>query len=68
MSKLTPRQQDVLACIRRYLRAYGVAPTRKEIGRELGIDAVTVQQHVAALRGAGVICVTPKAWRGIALV
>ena len=45
LAKLTPRQKDVLECIRKGL-------SNREIGDELGISSGTVKIHVAALMAA----------------
>lgn len=63
---MTPRQQDVLRAVKRHLRAYRCAPTRAELGRELGVSRPTVEQHLQALRGQGAL-VLRREWRGIYL-
>lgn len=46
---LTPRQIDVLTCIRDGRRANGYAPTLQEIADVLGISKITVFEHVETL-------------------
>lgn len=56
MSSLTPKQSDVLAVIREYLRGYGYAPSYREIAEELGLSSpATVHGHVKALLEKGLI-------------
>jgi repressor LexA len=63
---MTPRQHDVLAYLQRYYRAWGLMPTRLEIGTALGISRPTAEQHLQALQRKGHLVLT-KQWRGIAL-
>jgi repressor LexA len=50
---LTRRQADVLDFIRNYLAEHGLSPTLGEIGDTLGVNRVTVFEHVRALEGKG---------------
>ena len=67
MAALTPRQQQILALIKDYIRAHGLAPTYEEIGAELGICKVTVLAHVHELEKKGLIRRVPYAARAIEL-
>jgi len=46
---LTPRQLEILTCIRNGRRNLGYSPTLQEIADELGISKITVFEHVEAL-------------------
>jgi len=46
---LTPRQLEILTCIRDSRRNRGVSPTLQEIADGLGISKITVFEHVDAL-------------------
>lgn len=50
---LTRRQSEVLARIVAFLDAHGYAPTLEELGAELGLNRVTVFEHVKALERKG---------------
>ena len=65
MASLTPRQQEILAYLRRYIAEYGIAPTYDEIGAAFGICKVTVLAHIRQLEKKGLIRHTPFAARGI---
>jgi len=66
--KLTPRQSEVLALIRRYIEDTGYPPTRAEIARELGFrSANAAEEHLRALARKGAIEMVPGASRGIRL-
>jgi repressor LexA len=60
MLKLTPRQAEILAFIKRCLEDNGFPPTRAEIAQELGFKSPN-----AALARKGAIEMTPGASRGI---
>ena len=54
MNTLTPRQQQVLACIVAHLQRQGYPPTLREIAHELGIrGTLAVSKHLAALQRKG---------------
>ncbi len=66
--KLTPRQSEVLALIRRYIEDTGYPPTRAEIAQELGFrSANAAEEHLRALARKGAIEMVPGASRGIRL-
>jgi len=46
---LTPRQLDVLVCIRNFRHLHGYAPTMQELADQLGTSKVTIFEHVGAL-------------------
>ncbi|MBA1263513.1 transcriptional repressor LexA [Stutzerimonas sp. NM35] len=66
MIKLTPRQSEILAFIKRCLEENGYPPTRAEIAQELGFKSPNAaEEHLKALRNKGAIEMTPGASRGI---
>jgi repressor LexA len=66
---LTPRQQEVLELIRRYITDRGIPPTRVEIAGTLGFKSPNAaEEHLQALARKGVIELVPGASRGIRLV
>jgi len=52
---LTPKQSEVLDCIRRFRVEHGYAPTLREIAETLGVSKITVLQHLRALERRGAI-------------
>ena len=49
MIKLTPRQDQVLDCIRNYINDTGYPPTRAEIAKELGFKSPNAaEEHIKA--------------------
>jgi repressor LexA len=52
---LTKKQRAVYETVNFYIRSYERPPTIREIGKELGLAAATVQEHVNALREKGYI-------------
>ena len=69
MRQLTRRQKQVLDCIVRHVREYGMPPTRSEIADEVGLkDASTITGHLERLADAGWIQLLPKKKRGIRVV
>ena len=52
---LTPRQLEILTCVRNTRRSLGYSPTLQEIADELGISKITVFEHVEALLEKGAI-------------
>lgn len=69
MDELTPRQQQILALIQRYLVETGSPPTRSEIAHELGFRSPNAaEQHLRALARKGVIEMRSRASRGIRLL
>ena len=68
MEQLTPRQNEVLALIRRALVETGMPPTRAEIAEQLGFKSVNAaEEHLRALKRKGVIELLPGTSRGIQL-
>ena len=66
MIKLTPRQSEILAFIKRCLEDNGYPPTRAEIAQELGFKSPNAaEEHLKALNKKGAIEMTPGASRGI---
>ena len=66
---LTPRQQEVLNLIRRYIADRGIPPTRVEIAGTLGFKSPNAaEEHLQALARKGVIELVPGTSRGIRLV
>ena len=66
MIKLTPRQSEILAFIKRCLEDNGYPPTRAEIAQELGFTSPNAaEEHLKALARKGAIEMTPGASRGI---
>lgn len=66
MTKLTPRQSQILAFIKRCLEDNGYPPTRAEIAQELGFKSPNAaEEHLKALSRKGAIEMTPGASRGI---
>lgn len=66
MIKLTPRQSEILAFIKRCLEDNGFPPTRAEIAQELGFKSPNAaEEHLKALAKKGAIEMTPGASRGI---
>ncbi|GMG88164.1 transcriptional repressor LexA [Biformimicrobium ophioploci] len=66
MTNLTPRQQEVLELIKRYLDDTGYPPTRAEIAKELGFrSANAAEEHLKALARKGAIEMVAGASRGI---
>lgn len=66
MIKLTPRQTEILALIKRSLEDHGYPPTRVEIAQEMGFKSPNAaEEHLKALARKGAIQITPGASRGI---
>jgi len=68
MQTLTPRQEQILQMVQRFLDRTGYPPTRSEIATELGFrSANAAEQHLRALARKGYITLQPGASRGIRL-
>ena len=68
MEKLTQRQEQVLAVIRRHIDNSGYPPTRADIAKELGFkSANAAEEHLKALARKGAIEIIAGASRGIRL-
>ncbi len=56
MNKLTPRQQDTLGFIKKFMLKNQVTPSVREIAKGLGINSIaSVHVHMKALKDAGEI-------------
>lgn len=62
---IPPRQAQALSAIRAHWAAFSEAPARSEIGRALGITAVSAHLLVQKLAARGLVTVAPKVWRGV---
>ncbi len=68
MSKLTKRQQEILALIESHITATGSPPTRAEIAKTMGFRSPNAaEDHLRALARKGVIELVPGTSRGIRL-
>lgn len=68
MSKLTKRQQEILALIQSHMAAMGSPPTRAEIAKTMGFRSPNAaEDHLRALARKGVIELLPGTSRGIRL-
>lgn len=68
MTKLTPRQQQVLELVKAHIEDTGYPPTRVEIARTLGFkSANAAEEHLKALARKGAIEMVAGASRGIRL-
>lgn len=67
-TNLTRRQANVLEFIRSYTRRHGYSPTLEEIGSRLGVNRVTIFEHVRALEAKGWLRTRKHCSRSIALV
>jgi len=68
MEKLTQRQEQVLAVVRRHIDTTGYPPTRADIASELGFkSANAAEEHLKALARKGAIEIVAGASRGIRL-
>ncbi|MFC5303060.1 transcriptional repressor LexA [Azospira restricta] len=69
MTKLTPRQQEILDFIRNTVEVLGAPPTRAEISSAFGFASPNAaEEHLKALAKKGSIVLEPGAARGIRLV
>lgn len=68
MADLTPRQQQILNLIRRFITTSGRPPTRAEIADTLGFrSANAAEEHLRALERKGMLEIVPGTSRGIRL-
>lgn len=68
MSKLTPRQAQILSLIKEFISTTGFPPTRAEIAHHLGFrSANAAEEHLRALARKGAIELIPGSSRGIRL-
>ena len=69
MRDLTPKQQEVLSVIRRYISSHGYPPTYKEIAKEMGIKSCNgAYEHVKSLSDKGAVRLVKGASRGMQIV
>ncbi len=69
MLKLTPRQNEVLACIKNHIEQTGFPPTRADIAKDLGFrSANAAEDHLKALARKGAIEIVSSTSRGIRLL
>lgn len=67
--KLTPRQTEILALIRRHMQRHGLPPTRQEIAEALGFRSINAaEEHLRALARKGAIELVKGRSRGIRLL
>lgn len=59
------RQRPALRAIGAHWKAHGEAPTRAELGRALGITAVSAHLLVHKLHRDGLVVLVPRAHRGV---
>lgn len=63
---MTPRQEQVLAFVRRFKAETQMSPTRMEIAEHFGFrSANAAEEHLRALERQGHIYLTPRCARGI---
>lgn len=68
ITKLTPRQAEVLGFIKSYIDETGYPPTRAEIAQKLGFKSPNAsEEHLKALARKGAIEMIPGTSRGIKL-
>lgn len=68
MLKLTPRQEEILAYIKDYIRECGFPPTRSEISQKMGFKSPNAaEEHLRALERKGAIEVLAGTSRGLRL-
>lgn len=68
MTKLTKRQQEILALIQSHMLQTGSPPTRAEIAKTMGFRSPNAaEDHLRALARKGVIDLVPGTSRGIRL-
>lgn len=65
---LTERQADVLRFFRDYTRAHGIAPTLDEAAQALGVNRITVHEHVRQLEMKGAVIRQPGRSRAVSVV
>lgn len=56
MKELTPRQNEILSYIKKYVASHGYPPTIREIGKDLGVSSpATIHAHLENLEKKGFI-------------
>ncbi|RTZ58454.1 MAG: hypothetical protein DSZ33_05865 [Gammaproteobacteria bacterium] len=69
MTRLTPRQQEILTLIQQHIERCGAPPSRHEIAEAMGFRSVTAaKDHLLALQKKGYIEISPGKSRGIRLL
>ena len=61
----TPQQLRVGRYVYLHSKEHGAAPTIRQIGKELGLSAPTVHEHVRGLAGKGLLQLQPGIARGM---
>lgn len=64
---MTTRTAVTLAYIKAFITTHGYAPTRREIGKALGLSTSVVSYHLGLLQEAGKLTVARDIARGIVL-
>jgi len=65
----SPRQQDILLLIERFIREHDMPPTRADLAQRLGLrNRQGIDQHLRALERKGYIALQPGVARGIRLL
>ena len=65
----SPKQSQILECIRTHMCKRGIPPTRSEIARDIGhASAAGIDHHLYALASKGWIALSPGVQRGIRLL
>jgi len=67
MKKITPRQQEILDFIIKFMRSNHYSPSMLEIAEEFGINRNAVFEKVMALQKKGFITTQPNQARTIVL-
>lgn len=63
---VTPAQRRILESIKAYMDAHdGIAPTQAELARSLGLNPITIREHIIHLEGRGALRRMPHRARGI---
>ncbi len=65
---LTERQVAVLRFFRDYHRQHGISPTLDEASSALGVNRITIHEHVRQLESKGAVVRTPGRSRAVAVV
>ncbi|OEJ36304.1 LexA family protein [Streptomyces agglomeratus] len=61
---LSPRQEDILACMRHWIREHGDTPTVREIGQRVGLASPSsVHYQLKQLEERGLISRSDCRWR-----
>ncbi|MEJ8662320.1 hypothetical protein [Streptomyces sp. MS1.AVA.4] len=64
MDHLSPRQEQIMSCIREWIFEHGEAPTVREIGRAVGLSSPSSVAHqLGRLEQLGLISRSQGRWR-----